>query len=816
MQDVQYGETSDEAKKLEKAIGDLSKELKENQEKMSDAADKADKLDQSLGGVDDAAGKAGGGFTVMKGAIADLVSQAIQFGIEKITEFVSYLAQLPEATRELRQDLATLTTSFDTMGFSTETATDTWIDLYTVFGEDDRAVEAANLIAKMSNDQQDLTDWVTITTGVWGTYQDSLPVEGLAEASMETARTGTVTGVLADALNWSSEAAVMFADYMGGDVVTAEDAFNVALSECTTEQERQALITETLTALYGEAAGVYEEASGAQLEAKEATAELALAEANMATAIEPITTAFDQLKTSLLNSIAPAIEKVSGVAVAALGWMAEHPVAVQAIGAALTVLAAGLGIAAIAWGVYTAAQWAANAAIWSNPITWIVAAIIAAIAALVAIVIVVIQKWDEIQAAASNALNSIKSAWGAFAGWVSSNIIEPVKGFFTGLWDGIVTAATNLWNSLQTIWENIKNVVQVALMFIWELISAYVQIITLPWRFLWENCKEYLFAAWEWIKEKVTNALDAIKTAISTVWNKIKTVFTTVLNAIKTIVTTVWNHIKTVTTTAFNAVKSVVTNIWNGIKSTVTTVVNAIKTVVTTVWNNIKSTTTTAFNAVKSVVTSIWNGIKGTVTGVVDGVKSAVTNAWNTVKSITSSVFGGVLSSVTSVWNSIKSAITGAINTARSTVETAINKIKSIMNFSWSLPKLKLPHVTITGKFSLMPPSVPKFSVSWYKDGAIFTQPTLFNTPFGMKGVGEAGAEAVLPIDKLEGYVANAVQKTMSIAGLDHFADAIEDLAERPVELNINGRRFAYATASDADGVNGSRSILMNRGLALE
>ena len=183
----QYGETSDEAQKLAREIEDLSGELKQSKSAFNDAADAADKLDKSLDDVGDSAANAGDGFTVLKGAVADLVSEAIQFGIEKISEFIGYLRDLPEATRELRQDLATLETSFESQSLSTEQATETWKDLYAVFGEDDRAVEAANLIAKMSDNQQDLNDWVTITTGIWGSYQDSLPVEGLAEASMETA-----------------------------------------------------------------------------------------------------------------------------------------------------------------------------------------------------------------------------------------------------------------------------------------------------------------------------------------------------------------------------------------------------------------------------------------------------------------------------------------------------------------------------------------------------------------------------------------------------------------------------------------------------
>lgn len=184
---LEFGDASDEAKDLERKISDLSGELKDNKRAMSDAEDAADKLDKSMEDAGDAARNSGDGFTIAKGAIADLASEAIQLAIGQLSDFIGYLKDLPEATREIRQDMATLETSFETAGLTNEQATDTWKELYRVFGEDDRAVEAANLISKMSDNQKDLNDWVTITAGVYGQYQDSLPVEGLAEASNETA-----------------------------------------------------------------------------------------------------------------------------------------------------------------------------------------------------------------------------------------------------------------------------------------------------------------------------------------------------------------------------------------------------------------------------------------------------------------------------------------------------------------------------------------------------------------------------------------------------------------------------------------------------
>ena len=192
-----YGENSTEVDKwrtqllnaqtaqerLKQDISQCENELRQLESATDGAADAMDDLSENLDDAGDAARDAEDGFTVMKGVVADLASEAIQFAIDKVGEFISYLGELPEATREFRQDMATLTTSFDSAGFSAETAQETWKDLYTIFGEDDRAVEAANLISKMSDSQKDLTDWTTITMGVWGEYQDSLPVEALAEAA---------------------------------------------------------------------------------------------------------------------------------------------------------------------------------------------------------------------------------------------------------------------------------------------------------------------------------------------------------------------------------------------------------------------------------------------------------------------------------------------------------------------------------------------------------------------------------------------------------------------------------------------------------
>jgi ElaB/YqjD/DUF883 family membrane-anchored ribosome-binding protein len=251
----------------------------------------------------------------------------------------------------------------------------------------------------------------------------------------------------------------------------------------------------------------------------------------------------------------------------------------------------------------------------------------------------------------------------------------------------------------------------------------------------------------------------------------------------------------------WDTIKAKAGEVWAGIKEKF----GAIKDTITGVWNNAKAKTL-----------EVWGNIRSGISNAINTAKSNVSNAVNGVKSTVSNVFNGIKSTAVSVWNGIKKAITDPIGTARDAVKAAIDKIRSFFNFTWSLPKLKLPHFSIKGKFSLDPPSIPKFSVSWYKDGGIMMNPTIFGVNGNqLMAGGEAGPEAILPIDRLQGYISSAIDKTMQRNDLQALVNAVEDLASRAIELNINGRQFAVATAADTDSVNGNRYALTKRGLAL-
>lgn len=202
---------------------------------------------------------------------------------------------LAEETREARENMGKLETSFTTAGHSAEDAKNTYTELYGVLGDDGQATEAAAHLAKLTTNEKELSDWTNICTGVYATFGDSLPIEGLTEAANETAKTGSITGNLADALNWAG---------------VSEDDFQASLDACTSEQERQALITSTLNGLYSEAADKYREVNGDIIDAQKATANLNSAMAALGAIAEPIITKLKQLAAELLQEITPFVELI--------------------------------------------------------------------------------------------------------------------------------------------------------------------------------------------------------------------------------------------------------------------------------------------------------------------------------------------------------------------------------------------------------------------------------------------------------------------------------------------------------------------------
>lgn len=447
--------------------------------------------------------------------------------------------------------------------------------------------------------------------------------------------------------------------------------------------------------------------------------------------------------------------------------------ATTAAGTAAGASAAGTAAAGTAAGGAAAGFGALSASLL--PVIGIAAAVVSAIIAVVEIV----KHWGEIS-------GWFKGVWDTVCQGVET-AIQTVSSVMSAVWETIQSTVTNtmnaiasvmsgIWNAIvstvTTVWGTIKNVIQVAILLIKEILTAAFSILTLPWQFIWENFGDEITAACEKIKGVISAALGVIKTTISTVWNGIKAVMEPILSGIQSAVLTAWNTISAVTSTVMNTVRNTITVVWNAIKSIVSTIAGAMGTAVSAAWNGIRSVTSSVMNSVKSVISSVWSAIKGTVTNTVNAMKNTV-----------SSVFGAIKSIASSVWNGIKNAITTPVNAAKDAVKNAIDRMRSFFHFSWSLPSLKLPHVSISGHFSLNPPSVPHFGISWYKKamdgGMILDSPTIFGAMNGkLLAGGEAGSETVVGTRSLMDMIQSAVQATNR---------AVQNISYGGITVNVYG-----------------------------
>lgn len=276
-----------QVKKNENAINSMDSSVEKADDSIDELGDSADATADKTEKLSKAASGVKTGFTAAAAGVGAVIG-AVAGGVSAINN-------IAEETREYREDMGKLKTAFETAGISQEAATDTYKEFFSILGEEDRSVEAVNHLAKLTTSQKDLEKWTDICAGVWGTFGDSLPIEGLTEAANETAKTGTVTGVLADALNWAG---------------VSEDSFNEQLAKCSSEQERASLITNTLNGLYKEAAQNYQEANGAIIDARRAQSELTDATAKLGEAAEPVSTTFKYMGAEILNSIVPGVQQM--------------------------------------------------------------------------------------------------------------------------------------------------------------------------------------------------------------------------------------------------------------------------------------------------------------------------------------------------------------------------------------------------------------------------------------------------------------------------------------------------------------------------
>lgn len=437
--------------------------------------------------------------------------------------------------------------------------------------------------------------------------------------------------------------------------------------------------------------------------------------------------------------------------------------------------------------------------------------------------------WNAISSFFSGILTGIKTfftdTWNAIVSFFSG-ILSGIYSSVTGTMTEIHDTFTNIWDSitgfLSGAWETIKNIVTVGIMAVKEIISAAFQIITLPFRFIWENCKDTVLSIWETIKSVIGEKIDAVKEKITTVTTAISNVASAAWNAISSTASSLWEGIKgtigskidaakekvstatstitSVASSAWSSVSSTASSFWSTISSTVSSKISAASSAVSSATSTITSVASSAWSSVSSAASSKWESVRSTISSKLSSAQSTVSSLMSGITSTMSSGLSSALSTVSGKFSSIYSTISSKMSAARDAVGNAISALKSKFNFSWSLPHLKLPHVSISGSFSINPPSVPHFGISWYKDGGILTRPTIFGAAGNnLLAGGEAGAEAVVPLatlwDKLETMITSVFNTASTTGGSS--GEGLTSTAGRLLTLDD----FSLGSLADSGGV---------------
>lgn len=524
--------------------------------------------------------------------IGEGIKNGIKTAATSIAAAGAALIALGASTQEYRNEQAKLVSAFEAAGSSAAVAKDTYNDLYRVLGDGGQATEAANHLAKLTTNEKELSEWTNICKGIYATFGDSLPIEGLTEAANETAKVGQVTGPLADALNWAG---------------ISEDKFNESLAACANEQEREALIRKTLNGLYDDAAAKFETNNKQVLKQNEAQAKLQETMAKLGEAVAPVVTAFTNFANQALAVVTPyiqelsdkyipALEEVLGKVSEALGtafnFVVQHKEMLAVIGGVIATVVTAIGLynaVAAVKAAMDAAQvatlgalvtaYAAQAAAMVAAIAPYVA-IVAAIAAVIAIIVVCIKHWNDIKAAAVKAWEGIKSVWAKAGEWFKG-IVDAIKKAFDGIGEWFKNLFAKAWEGIKSAWSGVKD---------W-------------FRSLLEGIKSIWQVVKDWFKTLFSNAWDGIKSA----WSGVKTWFSDL-----------WNGIKSVYSAVSDWFSSIFTNAYNGIRNAFSGITGFFS----GIWNNIK-------NIFSNVGTAIASGIRGAVTGAVNAVLSTAANIIN-------------------------------------------------------------------------------------------------------------------------------------------------------------------------------------------
>lgn len=388
--------------------------------------------------------------------------------------------------------------------------------------------------------------------------------------------------------------------------------------------------------------------------------------------------------------------------------------------------------------------------------------------------------WDSISEWWSNLVSGFgdffSNIWNAIVDWFSNlvsgfvdffaSIVQFYIDFWSTIINGFIDFFSNIWSNISSWWSDLSSGFSDFFSNIWsaitgwwnDLVSGFSNFFSNVWGKItgwWSDLKSGWSESWQNTKEKVSEGVDNVKEKYSEMKEKVTEK-----------AQEIWGNVK---------------EKFNGVKESMGTIMQAAKDTVQQKLDNIKKAYNDNGGGIKGIASAAMEGVKGYWTAGLTFVDNLTGGKLSNIKDAFTSKLTAAKETVSNILGNIKEKFSSIMENAKSIVSGAIDKIKSFFNFSWSLPKIKLPHFSISGSFSLNPPSVPHFSISWYKDGGVFDSPTLFGYGNGLLGgLGEDGAEAVVPLEK-------------NTEWLDRIAERLA-AKQAPTILEVDGKVFAQTS----------------------
>lgn len=772
---LSQGKNSKEAKALKKEIDNLNDELGKNKKKLEEA--KVETKDLA-----DAQNEAG----ETSGKLASALKGGLKAGAVGVASAVAGTATAflgsAESTREYRNEMAKLETAFSDVGFTSLTAHDTFKNFYAILGDEGQTTEAVSHLAELANTKSDLVKWTDIATGVYAKFGDSLPIENLTEASNETAKTGQITGGLADALNWAG---------------ASEEEFQKKLDKCSTEQERQSLITETLNGLYKDASETYKEVNGDVMDAQRAQAELNDAMAGVGAVAEPVMSTFKLMGAELINSALPGVEKLGeGFTDLVNGVDGAGDKVGSAISDLLTTLLnkiievapmlieTGLSLVSnLIQGILSALPQLVTTAV--NIVVTLLGSLGTVLPQIVSKVIEIIPL----------IISSLTSAIPLLLESAVSFLMTIVK----ALPPLIVALSSELPKLVTTI---VEMLIELAPLILESAITLFMAIVdALPMileplglalyqivQALYDLTPEILKACWDLVVMLVKEIPGMLLKIVTAIWDIVVMLGTLYVDLWKMeidflvkMATGIWNWFTEILPTILEWCKK----IWSGITKVFSVVGSWFKNIFSSAWTGIKN----VFSSVGSFFSGIWGKVREVFSGVGSWFGNIFSGAWSKIKAVFSgwgSFFGNLWTTIktkfssigTNIANAISGAVKRGINGVISSIESTINRAIGLINGAIGIIN-KLPGVSVSTIGTLNFPRLAR--------GGIVDSPTLAE-------IGEDGREAVLPLENNTGWIEDIARKindfqaeeTTHTAGLEIVGAKLEKIYDKLDKMKQN------------------------------